>query len=364
MDRIRINSSDIARAPDVQSAPPRLTPHSPSVGEVFGSVGNSQGATSSVGQGIWANPKLLFSLAGLTAAIVACLLTDGIGGMTRAEAKGDEEYFAIMALVLIGAFTAFLTAFISAADDFASGALGRGGIFAGIGFLLGTIGTLVGLFCIGIITILIDQILDKAGIKPPESVGGLVFFSMLHRTPIWLMLGVLCGIVICTLGRSWRRVLLGAIGGAVGGLLGGLLFDPIGYMLGDIQAGGSAWFSRLIGFSVMGITIGFAIAFAEQAAKQAWLSIERGRLIGKQFIIYRNPTRIGASYSNDVFLFKDQSVQPDHARITKRGGGYQIESLPGALIRVNGQPVASRAIKSGDTVQIGETVMRFQTRSN
>ena len=111
------------------------------------------------------------------------------------------------------------------------------------------------------------------------------------------------------------------------------------------------------------IGTGFAIAFAESAAKQVWLAIERGRLVGKQFILYRNPTMIGASYGNDVFLFKDPSVQQQHARIVKRGGGYTVEASPGALLRVNGQPVVSRTIQSGDTLQVGETLMRFHARA-
>lgn len=360
MDRIRINSSDIARAPEVQAAPTRSTPHSPAVGEVFGSVVNSQGATSSVGLGIWAKPKLLFSIAGLIAAIVACVLTDGVGGMGRAEAEGNHSYFGLMAFLYFCSFSSLLTAFISAADDIASGALRRAAIFAGLGLILGSVGGAIGIISGGIVFQLLATALFHSDLKP-NSDSNMVFLGMLIRTPAWLIVGLLCGMVIGALGRSWRRVFLGAIGGAVGGLLGGLLFDPIGYLFGGLH---NAWVSRFIGLSIIGVATGFLIAFAEQAAKQAWLSIERGRLVGKQFIIYRNPTRIGASYSNDVFLFKDQSVQPDHARITKRGGGYQIESLPGALIRVNGQPVASRAIKSGDTVQIGETVMRFQTRSN
>ena len=120
---------------------------------------------------------------------------------------------------------------------------------------------------------------------------------------------------------------------------------------------------RLVGLALTGAGTGFAIAFAESAAKQVWLAIERGRLVGKQFILYRNPTMIGASYGNDVFLFKDPSVQQQHARIVKRGGGYTVEASPGALLRVNGQPVVSRTIQSGDTLQVGETLMRFHARA-
>ena len=363
-DRIRIDSADVARAPEVQSGPQRAGGALPvSGGDVFGRVSASQ--ATQIGPesgGIWAKPKFLFAVAGLAAAVVASILADGIGGFNRAEVAGEAPS-PLLALLFIGAFGSLLTACIAAADDVASGAYGRGLLFGLLGFVLGGIGGVLSIFAGGVFGMALQPLLLALGLQLPESELGLVFTSMVIRAPVWLIMGALCGAMIGGMGRAWRRAWLGALGGAAGGLLGGMLFDPLSYMTGGIQPGHGAWLSRLIGVMVMGSATGFAIAYAEQAAKQAWLAIERGRLIGKQFIIYRNPTRIGASYSNDVFLFKDSSVQQEHARIIRRGGSYIVEALSGSLLRVNGQPTVSRALSNGDTLQVGETVMRFNTKS-
>lgn len=360
-ERIRIDVSDVARAPDAPSEPIR-TQASPAVsGDVFGTVQTLSSQTGVASGGIWTKPKLLFALAGFAAAVLSSITIDGIAGFGRCEASGVEPPF-WMPVVFMGSFCAIATAFIAAADDLVSGALGRAAILASIGTFLGLLGGVVALIAGGLVIVIIHALVYGNDWQA-SSEGELLIYAIVGRTPGWLILGALCGLVIGALGRSSRRALLGCAGGAVGGLAGGLLFDPLNALFGGFQPGSDAVLSRFIALSVTGAATGFAIAFAEQAGKQAWLSIERGRLIGKQFIIYRNPTRVGASYSNDVFLFKDATVLPEHARILRRSGGYFIEALAGALVRVNGQPSASRSLGNGDTVQIGETVMRFSVKS-
>ena len=361
-DRIRITGADIAHAPDSPQVPGRASnAPAPGGGEVFGHVRaqSERGAVS--GGGIWSKPKVLFTVAGIAAAVFSSVVTDGIGGMGRYEAAGSDTPWWI-GLLFMGSFCAAATAFIAAADDIAAGAFERASLFGAIGFALGFIGGLIAVVAGGFAMMFVQAIFFGDGWRPHSDVD-LVWAGVLSRSPGWLIAGALCGLMVGALGRSVRRAFLGAAGGAVGGLVGGLLFDPLCFLFGRLEPGSSAVLSRVVGLSVMGATTGLAIAFAEQAAKQAWLSIERGRLIGKQFIIYRNPTRIGASYSNDVFLFKDTTVQPEHARISRRGGGYVIEAMAGALVRVNGQPVAAGRIGNGETLQIGETVMRFNVKS-
>jgi hypothetical protein len=363
-DRIRIDASDVARAPEapvMPSAAPRAG-GAPEGGEVFGSVAGIAAGPGAQAKGAFVrSPKFLFPVAGLVAALVSSLLTDGLGGYGGYEERMEEAPLWIP-LVFMASFSSLLTMAIAAADDLASGAFGRASIFGAIGFVGGLISGVIALFAGGLVMMLVSGLVASGVETEPEGLR-LLFLITLMRAPAWCVVGLLCGVVVGALGRSWRRVLLGALGGAVGGLVGGLTFDPIGYVLSGGTLEGSAWISRLVGLALTGAGTGFAIAFAESAAKQVWLAIERGRLVGKQFILYRNPTMIGASYGNDVFLFKDPSVQQQHARIVKRGGGYTVEASPGALLRVNGQPVVSRTIQSGDTLQVGETLMRFHARA-
>ena len=361
-DRIRIDSRELGRAPEAEVQQRRGGLNSAAGGEVFGQVESTRTDAGQLGgAGIWAKPKLLYSLAGLAAAIVASIMTDGVAGFGTYEQTGRNAPWWV-GLVFMCSFSAFVTMCIAAVDDVVASSYVRGLLFGLVGFIGGLVSGAIALFAGGIVFEIIGTMLSDAR-EGASSRFEFTLLAMVMRAPAWLIVGALCGAVVGGLGRSMRRALLGAAGGAVGGLVGGMLFDPLNALTDAMFSSGNAWFSRFIALAVMGAATGFAIAFAEQAAKQAWLAIERGRLIGKQFIVYRNPTRIGASYSNDVFLFKDASVQPEHARITRRGGAYQIEALPGALVRVNAHPIASKALASGDTVQIGETVMRFNTKS-
>lgn len=363
-ERIRVDASDVARAPDAPITPTPTGPTlaSPEGGEVFGTVAGIAAGPDARPRGAFVrSPKFLLPTAGLVAALISSLLTDGLGGFGRYEETGADPPVWIFFLFMTS-FASLLTMAIAAADDIASGAFGRAAIFGALGFVGGLVSGVIALIAGGLVMAIVGSIV--AGVLQSEPEGtGLLFVAMLMRAPSWCVVGLLSGVVVGALGRSWRRVALGALGGAIGGFLGGLTFDPIGYLESGGTFEGSATTSRLVGLALTGIGTGLAIALAESAAKQVWLAIERGRLIGKQFILYRNPTSIGASYGNDVFLFKDASVQQQHARIIKRGGGYIVEAMPGALLRVNGAPVTSRAIRSGDTIQVGETLMRFHARA-
>lgn len=356
-DRLRIDRIEAERAPaEAQFRQP--APRGPADGAVFGHVGTA--ATPVGTAGIWSKPKFVFAAAGVLAALCGWALVDGIGGFWWYEAR-DRDPPVWVVILFLPAFCALLAALIAAADDLAAGAFGRGALFGLLGLVGGAIGGLIAQFAGGILMgILVQVIIEGSG--APTSQSELLVVSMVARVPAWTMCGVLAGIAVGALGRSLRRMLLGMLGGAIGGFVGGLVFDPLSMLLMNAFELEHAAGSRLIGLATVGGVTGFAIAFAEDAAKSAWLVIERGRLIGKQFIIYRNPTRIGAAYSNDVFLFKDPSVSPEHAHISRRGGSFQVEARGDALVRVNGRPVASARIANNDVIQIGETLLRFMTK--
>jgi hypothetical protein len=357
--RIRIDRSELSAAPEPPSNP-GIVPTA-STGEVFGTVAGIRGGSGTVAASVWLNPKFLYTAAGVVAAIAASIVADGIGGFGRDEAAGREPSVFVVALLPL-VFVSLLTAAIAAVDDIVAGAFGRGAIFGGLGLVSGLVGGAVAFFLGGICMAVIEAIvLDRLTAIPSD--GEALALTMLTRAPAWLVAGLLSGAAIGAMGRSWKRVLLGSVGGALGGLVGGMLFDPIGYLMATATDSASGAASRLVGLLIMGSAMGFSIAFAESAAKRVWLTIERGRLVGKQFILYRNPTSIGAAYSNDVFLFKDPTVQPLHARLVKRGGGWVAECVAGAHIRVNAQPVTARSIADGDSLQVGETVMRFHAKA-
>jgi hypothetical protein len=157
--------------------------------------------------------------------------------------------------------------------------------------------------------------------------------------------------------RNFKKLLCGIAGGVIGGIVGGLLFDPVAMMFNSNDI------SRLIGLCAIGAVAGAASGMIENAAKSGWLKVTQGLIAGKQFILYRNPTFIGSSPENQIYLFKDQQVGRRHAAIHIVNGGFELEDLPlGAGTTINGRPVTRTRLKNGDQVQIGLTRFLFQEK--
>jgi len=106
-----------------------------------------------------------------------------------------------------------------------------------------------------------------------------------------------------------------------------------------------------------------APAFAEgPAVADAWLVAERGGGLGteERFDLIGGLS-IGRSKDSDVGI-DDRYASSLHARVFERGGRYFVEdmnSTNGTLL--NGATLKGEAeLIDGDTVQIGDTVFRFE----
>jgi pSer/pThr/pTyr-binding forkhead associated (FHA) protein len=69
---------------------------------------------------------------------------------------------------------------------------------------------------------------------------------------------------------------------------------------------------------------------------------------------------LGSSPKADVYLFKDDAIEPRHAQIINRGGRFEIEdcNTPDGTY-VNGIPVARHLLHPGDQIVLGKTVLEF-----
>jgi hypothetical protein len=170
----------------------------------------------------------------------------------------------------------------------------------------------------------------------------------------WMVFGVAGGVVYGLVDRSSTKVRYGILGGIIGAGLGGMLFDPIAIATGR---GGP---SRAVGFALLGLATGVAMGIVESALKDRWLYVAAGPLAGKQFILYKPQTVIGSTQQCDIYLFKDTSIQPQHARIELRGAQTFLHA--GGQVFVSGQPVRNRALQTGDLVQIGRYSFHFRER--
>ncbi|HEX9256457.1 MAG TPA: FHA domain-containing protein [Candidatus Angelobacter sp.] len=176
----------------------------------------------------------------------------------------------------------------------------------------------------------------------------------LVRGVAWAVFGVAGGIVYGLVDRSGAKTKYGILGGLIGAGLGGTVFDPISFLTRT----GSL--SRAVGFGLLGLATGVAIGIVESALKDRWLYVASGPLAGKQFILYKPLTTIGSSQSCDIYLFKDNSILPQHGAIEMRGAQTFIRS--DGPVFVSGSPARNRALQSGDLIQIGRYAFHFRER--
>ncbi|HEU4416895.1 MAG TPA: FHA domain-containing protein [Candidatus Angelobacter sp.] len=176
----------------------------------------------------------------------------------------------------------------------------------------------------------------------------------LVRGIAWAVFGVASGLVYGIVDRSGTKIKYGIFGGLLGAGLGGAIFDPIAFVTK------TGTLSRAVGFALLGLATGVAIGIVESALKDRWLYVAAGPLAGKQFILYKPITTIGSSQKSDIYLFKDNSILPQHGIIEMRGAQTFLRS--DGPIFVSGQPARMRALQSGDLIQIGRYAFHFRER--
>ncbi len=180
----------------------------------------------------------------------------------------------------------------------------------------------------------------------------------LARALGWALFGLGVGVTVGLIRKSNRLAINGAIGGALGGAVGGVIFE---YLAVNASLGQAL--TRLIGLAAVGGLIAGATRVVETARRQAWLHIIAGGMAGKEFILYHDVTRIGASPDCEVFLLKDPAVAKLHAQIDDRDGRRLLTAMPNAPVYVNQQPVQSHLLRNGDQLQIGNTVITYAERA-
>lgn len=191
---------------------------------------------------------------------------------------------------------------------------------------------------------------------------GMSFFMfMCGRGIAWALVSMGAGLGLGIALKSKKLVLNGLVGGMLGGLMGGLFFDPISRMLW--QSGAQGWVSRAVGITAVGLFVGVFIGFFENISKEAWFQMLKGPLAGKHFILFKNVMSIGSSPKSDVYLFKDPDIAPLHATVTKSGNRFVLKDENSEMgIYVNGKKIDKYILQAGDTVTVGETVLRYHEK--
>jgi hypothetical protein len=298
------------------------------------------------------------SLAGGLGALIAWMILEPF---FDDEAIGRQQ-FQWAAVLMFPTVMGFVGLFLGAAEGIICRNIRRASICAAVGLGIGFGGGIIAWILAEIIYIVMSVIAMQFW-KDSKETGLALLIRMMGRAAGWAVAAIPAGIGQGIALREGKVVINGLLGGVLGGLLGGLAFDPISIV--STTADGEAWLSRGVGFTVIGLMVGLFVGIVEQWTKSAWLLMKAGPLAGKQFVIFRNPTVLGSAPKADIYLFKDEAIEPRHALIHDRGGRFEIEDLDTADgTYVNGIPIKKLILKSGDQIVLGKTVLEFTLKDS
>jgi pSer/pThr/pTyr-binding forkhead associated (FHA) protein len=187
---------------------------------------------------------------------------------------------------------------------------------------------------------------------------------MAARALSWALIGAGIGLAGGAVSGSAVKMRQGMAGGAIGGLIGGGLFDIIAIITVLITHQEAATASRLVGFTVMGICIGVAVALVQEIAKRAWLTVRTGSREGMQYVVNKPEMTIGRDELADVPLFGDTTIARRQALLSTSAGGYTVREVGDAsVLRVDGQPAATARLQDGSLLELGRHRLTFHCRA-
>ncbi|MGD0117365.1 MAG: FHA domain-containing protein [Candidatus Binatus sp.] len=296
------------------------------------------------------------ALAGLCGGAIGWLpveLASHNSHLGEAQTTGALVAYYVSAALAAGAIGGFITAVDTSDIRVTPEAQRRFLLGFGICFALSFLSTWLGNY-------VFNFVLQAGGVgfsPSGELVSGSIATLVVARLLGWAIDGALVGAGVGLATLTLENVPKGAVGGLVGGAAGGIAFDLIGWIAG----GGLA--SRFFGEAVTGLAIGLFIGLVQELTKAAWVTVEQGRLRGRQYRIEGARASIGRAEENPVGLFGDPSVQPRHAIIERRGADYVIKNLAvQAGTFVNGNRVESVDLHDGDRIGIGGYEIAFHLR--
>jgi len=237
-----------------------------------------------------------------------------------------------------------------------SRAITSGIVGLAIGLIGGAIMVIPGKILFTLAAVLAINFMEQGQEEP----SGLPYFiMMIGRAGAWALIAIPAGIGQGIALRERKVALNGLLGALLGGIIGGFFFDPLGTLFASDD--GEATVSRGVGLTVIGLTVGLFIGLIEGWTKNAWLLMRKGPLAGKQFIMFKDTTVLGSSPKAEIYLFKDEAIEPKHAVIYNRGGRFEIEdcNTPDGTY-INGVALKGRRfLQAGDQVVLGKTVLEF-----
>ncbi len=281
--------------------------------------------------------RLIFysAVIGGWAALLGCLLAELL--IARPGWFGDGTVKATAFAALVGAV---LGAGLNLVAGMANGQLRQQARRLGPGLLIGGVGGAFG----GLIA-------------------NLVFNLGLPRAIGWVVMGLGIGAVEGLYERSPRKIRNGLIGGGVGGLIGGILFDP----MTNLVTSNTGMAGRATAFVILGLAVGTLVGLVQVVLKEAWLTVLDGYRPGRQLILSKDVTVLGAAEHVALpFLGSaGKGLSAEQVRVVRQPNGtYRVEEGPGATgTTLNGAPLQGPTVlRDGDLIRLGSNSIRFRER--
>lgn len=301
--------------------------------------------------------------------LAVCSAIGGIAGWAVIEPFFSDDPLAedtVAALLMFPVVAGSVGLFLGAAEGIMCRNISRALVSGGLGLAVGFGGGLIAIIPTGVIFTLMSTLALSFWENPQMDempTGFALLILMMGRAAAWSVAAIPAGIGQGIALREKKVILNGLIGGVLGGLVGGLLFDPISLVM--LTEDGEAAYSRAVGFGFIGLSVGLFVGLVEGWTRTAWLMMKKGPLAGKQFVLFKDATILGSSPKAEIYLFKDDAIEPKHAVIYNRGGRFEIEdqNTPDGLY-VNGIPVTTHVLKNGDQIVLGKTVLEFALRDS
>lgn len=300
---------------------------------------------------------------------VACIL-GGLAGWAMLEPFISDhdmgEEFQPADFLLFPVVAGAIGLFLGAAEGIICRNIPRAVKCGAVGLGVGFGGGLLALIPTGMVFSLMSAVAvslwdDPDPMGMPTGIALAVF--MMGRGAAWSIAAIPAGLGQGVALREKKVMINGVVGAVLGGMVGGLLFDPIYFVL--TADDGQATYSRAVGFAAIGLFVGLFVGLVEGWTKTAWLMMRKGPLAGKQFILFKDATILGSSPKADVYLFKDDAIEPRHAAIINRGGRFDIEDMntPDGTY-VNGIPIKTHSLVEGDQIVLGKTLLEFSVKES
>jgi pSer/pThr/pTyr-binding forkhead associated (FHA) protein len=178
-------------------------------------------------------------------------------------------------------------------------------------------------------------------------------YIFLARLCAYTIFGGILGLSVGLTSFSPANLLKGAVGGGLGGFAGALFWTM----------GGDGMIARMCSLTATGFGIGLFVGLVNELTKVAWLTVEGGRLKGRQFRCDRSVVNLGKAEQNEVGLFGDHGVVARHACIERNGQEFVLKDLSrreGTYL--NGAGIDRESLQDGDLIQIGSYGLRFHSR--